>query len=216
MRVLLILLIASLHALAGTADLSGLGNGKGWNDGAYYTGFVAIGFGGTSYAGLCIDALHETYGTSWDAVYVPLSDAAAVNKVMQSYFGTSDPAVYLPKLATDISGYLALQGVGENEILNNEIQHDVWAQFAPGYVDTGLLARYSGSVESFGLIVDANYTRGGTLEQAFLVDPPVGEVTRAPEPAPVVLIGSMLVGIGLLRRRRTPPVRPSRGYSKSD
>src|ERR1022692_1856729 len=97
MRILfvgLILLAGSLDAPAETVTLSGLGNGNGWNDGAYYTGYVtldfngtnyaalcidslhkaALDFNGTNYAALCIDALHETYGNSWDAVYVPLSD----------------------------------------------------------------------------------------------------------------------------------------------
>jgi len=216
LRVGLILLIGSIGAAAETVDFSGLGNGKGWNDGAYYTGYVTLRFQGTNYAALCIDALHETRGTSWNAIYVPLSDTVGISSVMQAYFGTSDPAVYLPRLSSDASGYLMLRGVGEDVTANNEIQHNVWAQFAPDrFDDTCLLRPYSGSMDTFGLIVDANYAHGGTLEQAFLVDSPSGGRAEAPEPASALLIGTALVGISLLlKRRRAMLVGGSKAESK--
>src|ERR1017187_4430763 len=70
MRLLVVaaILIAGVFAAtAGEVLFSGLGNGYGWNDGAYYTGYVTLGFDGKDYAGLCVDALHDTYGNSWDA-----------------------------------------------------------------------------------------------------------------------------------------------------
>ena len=192
-----ILLTASLGASASPLQLSGLGNGLGWNDGSYYTGYVTLGFEGQNYAGLCIDALHDTFGDSWDAVFVPLSDTAAVGDIMRAYFGVTDPSIYLPKLSADLTGYTMLASIGNDVAANNAIQHNVWSQFAPGmFPNTGLLGPYTGSSERFGLIVDSNYSRGGQLEQMFLVDPPVS----TPEPSTVLLIGLAFAGLGMLRR----------------
>ena len=213
-----ILIAGAFAATAGEVLFSGLGNGYGWNDGAYYTGYVTLGFDGKDYAGLCVDALHDTYGNSWDAVYVPLTDAADLTAVMQAYFNITDPSVYMPKLIADMTGWAELSDVGSNETANNNIQHDVWAQFAPGaYTDTDQLFQLAqtvapngyGSIPShaggqipinlneFGLLVDANYAQGGQLEQAFLVD---GRPT-VPEPSSLLLAGTALLGLVLLWSR---------------
>lgn len=204
-----ILLTVSMAATASPLQLSGLGNGLGWNDGSYYTGYVTLGFEGQNYTGLCIDALHDTFGDSWNAVFVPLSDQAAVRDVMQAYFGITDPLVYLPKLSADMTGYTMLGSIGSDVAANNAIQHDVWSQFAPGiFPNSGLLGPYTGSTGKFGLMADANYRSGGQLEQLFLVDPPVS----TPEPSTVLLIGLAFAGLGMLRR--TPAVSVARSSSK--
>lgn len=205
----LIFLTVSLSATASPLGLSGLGNGLGWNDGSYYTGYVTLGFEGQNYTGLCIDAFHDTFGDSWNAVFVPLADTAAVRDVMQAYFGITDPLVYLPKLSADLTGYTMLASIGNDVAANNTIQHEVWSQFAPGmFQNSGLLGPYTGSTERFGLMADANYRAGGPLEQLFLVDPPVS----TPEPSTVLVLGLAFAGLGMLRR--TPAVSIARSSSK--
>ena len=60
MRKLIVILTVTMAAVAAHADgiqgavtLTGLGNGQGWNDGSYYTGYVTLDFAGTAYTGLC-------------------------------------------------------------------------------------------------------------------------------------------------------------------
>ncbi|HEV3200860.1 MAG TPA: PEP-CTERM sorting domain-containing protein [Bryobacteraceae bacterium] len=214
---ILIFTFASLTATADTITLKDLGNDQGWSDGSSYTGYVTIGFGGSQYPGLCIDALHETIGDSWDALYIPLTDSAGVAGVMSAYFEVTDPSVYLPKLYADMAGYAMLSNIGADESLNNAIQHVVWAQFDPGsYTDTGILSAFSTGhppidTTQFGLIVDAGYATGGRrLEQAFLVNPHppalqdffVDPQSPTPEPASVILVGTTLIAVAALLRKR--------------
>jgi hypothetical protein len=225
-RLLLIAAVMMAGAVAATADevvMSGLGNGLGWNDGAYYTGYVTLKFDSQSFSGLCIDALHDTYGDSWDAVYVPLTDATDLAAVMKAYFNSTNPSVYMPKLIADMTGWTELSDVGSNEAANNSIQHDVWAQFAPGaYTDTdqlyqlGKIAAPGGygsipnqtggqipiNINNFGLLVDAHYAQGGVLEQAFLIDGP----SSAPEPSSLALAGTALLGLILMSSRKRKAV----------
>jgi len=206
------ILVGPTLASADPVALSGLGNGQGWNDGSYFTGYVTLTLDGADYRGLCIDALHDTIGTSWNAVYIALTDPRVAG-VMQAYFGITDPAVYQPKLNTDTVGYALLSTIASDVAENNLIQHQVWAQFAPDrYTDTGILESEADflSVDptDFGLIVDANYLQGGTLEQAFLVDPQPVDLQDFPVNSPVpdvgtgVTAGSAWMGLALWRRRR--------------
>ena len=57
------------------------------------------------------------------------------------------------------------------------------------------------NLSNFGLLVDANYAHGGTLEQAFLVDG-----VNTPEPANRGTAGAALLGLFFLmacRRHKT-------------
>lgn len=217
---ILIFVLASLTATAGTVTLSGLGNGQGWNDGSYYTGYVTLGFDDTSYSGLCIDALHETRGDSWEALYIPLTDTATVTNVMLAYFGTSDSTVYLPKLYLDMAGYTMLSTIGTDKVSNDDIQHSVWAQFDPGrYTDTGILSTFANDnppldPSMFALIVDAGYASGSDLEQVFLVEQPSSHhlvIVPTPEPASGVTLSAAMMIMAMLgilhRKRRT--LRPA-------
>lgn len=213
-----LLLLSALTAMAGPISsgpvtLTGLGNGQGWNDGSFYTGYVTLSLNGVDYTGLCIDALHDAAANStWDALYVPLSDTPTLNAMMATYFPNTPSSAYATKLYADVVGFLMMAGAGQ--ALTIDLQHEVWGQLDPAYdgsalassaataVSNGFLTDAHGNQiafdpSSFGLIVDANYAKGGQPRQAFLIDPPVG----APEPASMLLIGFGLVGIGVLRRK---------------
>ncbi|MGA3018735.1 MAG: hypothetical protein ABSF62_16565 [Bryobacteraceae bacterium] len=200
---ILTLMIAALAAHAGTIQgpvtLTGLGNGQGWNDGSYYTGYVTLNFDGVDYTGLCVDALHDASpNTTWDAIYVPLSDPS-INAVLASYFPNTLPSLYTALLQADVLAFLDLAGA--NEATSVSLQHEVWGQFDPSdYNGTALAAQAAAAnvnLTNFGLIVDVSYSSGGSgLEQAFLVDPPPSSV---PEPSPAVLVGLGLVALGMTR-----------------
>jgi len=177
-----LLMLFALTAMAGPitsgpVTLSGLGNGQGWNDGSAYTGYVTLSFNGTDYAGLCIDALHEAAPNStWDALYVPLSDTATLNAVLASYFPNTPSSAYTTKLYADMVGFLMMAGAGQASTIN--LQHEVWGQLDPADYDgsslatSALAAISNGSFTdshgnqvafnsaNFGLIVDANYAKG--------------------------------------------------------
>ena len=203
---ILTLMIAALAAHAGTIEgpvtLSGLGDGQGWNDGSYYTGYLTLTFSGVNYTAVCIDALHEaTVGNTWDAIYVPLSDTS-INAVLAAYFPTTAAALYTSLLQADILAFLELAGT--NEATTISLQHEVWGQFDPAaYNGTALTAQAAGTTVNtagFGLVVDAGYLNGGSgLEQAFLIPSPT------PEPSTTILIGLGLVALGLTCR--LPPLQ---------
>ena len=196
--------------------MSGLGNGQGWNDGSYYTGYLTLNFEDTDYRAICIDALHPTAGYSWDGMYIPITDFTTTGTALGVYFGITDAAVYLPKLYADMAGYAMLNGIGPDRAANNDIQHAVWAQFdSAHYTDSGLLSAFAQShppvdPEQFGLIVDADYLHSAHPEQMFLVNmqPPSHQTyfvdipgSPAPEPGSGMLVGIAFVGIGIALRR---------------
>ena len=222
MRKLIVILTVTMAAVAAHADgiqgavtLTGLGNGQGWNDGSYYTGYVTLDFAGTAYTGLCVDALHDAVpNTTWDAIYVPLSDPI-MDAVLAAYFPKTSASVYASLLQADVLGFLDLAGA--NEATSTSLQYVVWGQFDPtDYNGTVLGAQAAGenvNLANFGLIVDANYASGGSgLEQAFLIDPPPPAV---PEPSPAGLIGLGLVVLGLTRwLPPLPRLRRTHGENK--
>src|ERR1022692_2455878 len=114
---ILTLTIGALAAHAGTIQgpvtLTGLGNGLGWNDGSYYTGYVTLTIDGTDYNGLCIDALHDASANStWDAIYVPLT-GPSIDAVLASYFPNTSPSLYLTLLDADVLAFEELAGANE-------------------------------------------------------------------------------------------------------
>lgn len=199
LTLLFAVLAARATTIQGPVTLTGLGNGQGWNDGAYYTGYVTLDFDGIDFTGLCVDALHDADANStWNAIYVPLS-GLTIDAVLAAYFPNTSPLQYPALLQADVLGFMEL--AGGNQATSVSVQHEVWGQFDPSaYSGTVLAAQAAGqtvSLANYGLIVDARYASGGSgLEQAFLVDP---QPSSVPEPSPAVLIGLGLTALGLTR-----------------
>ena len=160
---ILTMVIAALAAHAGTIQgpvtLTGLGNGQGWNDGSYYTGYVTLAFDGADYTGLCVDALHDASANStWEATYIPLSDPS-INAVLAAYFPNTAPSQYSSLLQADVLAFLGL--AGGIQATSVFLQHEVWGQFDPAaYSGTALAAQAAGqtvNTANFALIVDSRY-----------------------------------------------------------
>jgi hypothetical protein len=217
-----LLLAGSLAAFADSLVVSAPGNDDGYTDGLNYTSYVTVAFQGADYQALSIAPAADPGVQQWDAIYVPLTDTAAILNVMQAYFPDVSAAEDMPKLYADMVGWVELSSSGLGASANDAIQEAVWAQFDPSeYTDAiglfqlaqtaapngyGAVTIGDGRLAPvdlgfYGLLVDVNYDDGPPLNEVFLIDAPP-PLFGTPEPASLVLTMAGLAVLAATRMKR--------------
>lgn len=190
------ILFASAVCFGSTVTLTSIGDGL--NDGTFYVSPFVIDIDGTAFQAMCYDLADLTgVGTTWQANIINLG----AGDVSGTYFAD------LLKYQEEAWLYQFLLGDRIN------VQHAAWRIFNPSAPQTyaslaweqnAALAATSGfpglDLSTFYLVEEIQDKTVGR-QQGFIIQG--GIPVHTPEPATLGFIGAGLIGLALIRKRRT-------------
>jgi hypothetical protein len=191
-----LLLLAALPA--GATLLTYNGNPAGFSDGNFYVGDASGTLGGSDITMWCVDPAHIISASSWDVTVVSLANPVGLAGLLGLTVDDYKAMFLLGKQFTNTS-----------QSADVSLQHEIWWFAAPGSyplnasqqtaVNTALATVGSYNwTNAYVLVPTGN--QSGWKGQIF-DEGSVGKVPGVPEPVTFVLLGSGLLGLGLIRFR---------------
>jgi hypothetical protein len=203
---LCIVLLGTPLAHATQITLQSLGNGPSNDD--FYEGFVNLSEADTEFTGLCYDfADHVSVGDTWNATITPLlsmtSNLTQWEEIAWLYtqLPTNPNAPNFSQNTSDIQWAVwSIFYSGDNP--PSDSGSTTWAANAVTAISSGSMSH--AVLATFSIIQPNAGNPEGTF-QGFIAQNVPGAPQATPEPMTMLTIGTGLLGLGMIRRKRRTP-----------